>query len=263
MTHRSALYTGSVVHRRLRPKRHRLRYRLFWMLLDLDEIDSLDRRLRLFSRNRFNLFAFHDRDLGDGSPTPLGDQVRLKLAAAGLPEAGVAVSVLTLPRIFGYAFNPLSVFFCRDADGVLRAIVYEVHNTFGERHGYVLPADGAGTVAHGTAKAFHVSPFLGMDMAYAFRVHPPDGRVSVAIRAEDADGPLIVAALSAARRPMSDGFLVRMLALYPLMTLKVTAAIHWHALRMLLRGFRVHRHPGRAMPGLPPPHPTDSRAVQP
>ena len=263
MTLRSALYTGSVVHRRLRPKRHRLRYRLFWMLLDLDEIDALGRGLRLFSRNRFNLFAFHDRDLGDGSATPLGDQVRRKLAAAGLAEAGVSISVLTLPRILGYAFNPLSVFFCRDAEGVLRAIVYEVHNTFGERHGYVLPAAGPGTVAHGTAKAFHVSPFLGMDMSYAFRVHPPDGRVSVAIRGEDAEGPVIVAALAAERRPLSDGALARMLAAYPLMTLKVTAAIHWHALRMLLRGFRVHRHPGRAAAGARSPHPTDTRAAQP
>jgi DUF1365 family protein len=261
MTLRSALYTGSVMHRRLRPKVHRLRYRLFWMLLDLDEIDTIAARLRLFSRNRFNLFAFHDRDLGDGSDTPLATQMRDKLAAAGMPDAGASIALLTMPRILGYAFNPISISFCRDRDDALRAIVYEVHNTFGERHSYVLPADGSGAVAHGTAKAFHVSPFLGMDMRYAFRVQPPGERLSVAIRGEDGDGPMIVAALSGERRPLTDGMLARMLAAYPLMTLKVTAGIHWHALRMMLRGFRIYRHPARDMAIVPSPNSSDSRAM--
>lgn len=260
MTQGSALYTGSVIHRRLRPKAHRLRYRLFWLLLDLDEVDALAARLRLFSRNRFNLFSFHDRDLGDGSETPLADQIRRKLAAAGLGDGGAYIATLTMPRILGYAFNPLSIHFCSDRDHALRAVVYEVHNTFGERHGYVLPAGGVAPVAHGTAKAFHVSPFLGMDMTYAFRVHPPDERVSVAIRGEDEDGPVIVAALTGERRPLTDGMLGRMLAAYPLMTLKVTAAIHWHAFRMLLRGFRLHRHPGRGLPATAAHRPSDAEA---
>ncbi len=259
MTIRSALYDGSVMHRRLRPKVHRLRYRLFWLLLDLDEIDGLAGRLRLFSRNRFNLFAFHDRDLGDGSATPLVDQVRRRLAVAGMPEAGAGIAVLTMPRILGYAFNPISIFFCRDAAGTLRALVYEVHNTFGERHAYVLPAEASdGPVVHGAAKAFHVSPFLGMDMRYAFRVQPPAERVSVAIRGEDGDGPVIVAALSGTRQPLSDAALARTLAAHPLMTIKVTAGIHWHALRMVLRGFRIYRHPARDMPILPPPRRADA-----
>mgnify|MGYP000663046941 CR=1 FL=1 len=251
MTMRSALYAGSVMHRRLRPKPHRLRYRLFWMLLDLDEIDPLASRLTLFSRNRFNLFSFHDRDLGDGSGPPLAEQVRSKLAAAGMAGAGVGISVLTMPRILGYAFNPISIFFCRDGGGALRAIVYEVHNTFGERHSYVLPADGDGPINHGVAKTFHVSPFLGMDMRYAFRVQPPGERVSVAIRGDDSNGPVIVAALSGERRPLADGTLVRMLAAYPLMTVKVTFGIHWHALRMVVRGFQIHRHPRRHRTSFP------------
>ena len=260
MTMRSALYTGSVIHRRLRPRLHRLRYRLFWLLLDLDEIDGLASRLRLFSRNRFNLFSFHDRDLGDGDRAVLADTVRRRLDAAGLAGAGERISVLTMPRILGYAFNPISIFFCRDGGDHLRAIVYEVHNTFGERHSYVLPAEGDGPVSHGTAKTFHVSPFLGMDMRYAFRVQPPGARVSVAIRGEDDAGPLIVAALAGERRPLSDGMLLRMLATYPLMTLKVTAGIHWHALRMLVRGFRVHRHPGRRQPFPPSPYRVEPRS---
>ena len=258
MTTRSALYAGSVMHRRFRPKPHRLRYRLFWLLLDLDEIDAVVARLRLLSRNRFNLLSFHDRDLGDGSGARLADQVRGKLAAAGISRAGVGISILTMPRVLGYAFNPISIFFCRDGDGVLRAIVYEVHNTFGERHSYVLPTDGDGPVSHSTAKVFHVSPFLGMDMRYAFRVQPPGERVSVAIRGEDSAGPLIVATLGAERQPLTDGMLVRMLATYPLMTVKVTAGIYWHALRMVIGGFRIFRHPKRDMPLVSSPRHADT-----
>jgi DUF1365 family protein len=187
--------------------------------------------------------------------------VRQKLAAAGLGEAGARIAVLTMPRILGYAFNPISIYFCRDRDDALGAIVYEVHNTFGERHSYVLAADGDGAVTHGTAKAFHVSPFLGMDMRYAFRVQPPGERLSVAIRGEDGDGPMIVAALSGERRPLTDGMLARMLAAYPLMTLKVTAGIHWHALRMILRGFRIYRHPARDVAIVPSEQRSDSRAL--
>ena len=250
MTPWSTLYTGSVIHRRLKPRRHRLRYRLFWLLLDLDEIDALARRLRVFSRNRFNLFAFHDRDFGDGSDTPLATQVRRRLASEGIETGSGRIALLTMPRILGHVFNPISVYFCRDEEEALRAIVYEVHNTFGERHAYVLPVEGpaGGTLGQHAMKAFHVSPFLGMDLCYGFRVHAPDQRVSVAISVEDADGPVMVAALAGERRPLTDRALGSMLAAYPLMTIKVVAAIHWHALRMVMQGFRVYRHPRNETP---------------
>jgi DUF1365 family protein len=257
----SALYVGRVRHLRFRPRRHKLAYRVFWMLLDLDEIDGLARRLRIFSRNRFNLYAFRDADYGDRSGAPLRPQIEALLREAELDPDGGPIRLLTMPRILGYAFNPLSTWFCHRRDGTLMAIVYEVHNTFGERHSYVLPADGDGAIAHGTAKAMHVSPFLGMDMRYAFRVQPPGERLSVAIRGEDGDGPMIVAALSGERRPLTDGMLARMLAAYPLMTLKVTAGIHWHALRMMLRGFRIYRHPARDVAIVPSPNSSDSRAM--
>ncbi len=247
MSLRSALYVGSVMHRRLRPRRHGLRYRLFWMLIDLDELDRLGKELRVFSRNRFNLVSFHDTDFGDGTAAPLRRQVEGLLAGAGLTDAAARIELFAMPRILGYAFNPLSVWFCRDRDDALRAVVYEVHNTFGERHSYVLRVDGESdqALAQNTAKAFHVSPFLGMEMDYAFRVSPPGERVSVAIRGEDAGGPVIVAGLAGARRDLNDRALLRLLAAFPLMTLRVTAAIHWHALRMVLKGFRIHPHPAR------------------
>jgi DUF1365 family protein len=153
-----------------------------------------------------------------------------------------------MPRVLGYVFNPLSVYFCSDESGQLRAILYEVHNTFGERHTYVFPMDGAVSAAaeHATPKAFHVSPFLAMDMAYRFRTHPPDDAVAVAISGEDATGPVIFASLSGRREPLSDRALLGLLAGFPLVTLRVIAAIHWHAFRMILKGFRIHRHPRKS-----------------
>jgi DUF1365 family protein len=243
----SALYMGKVVHARTRPRRHRLSYRVFWLLLDLDEIDALDRRLRLFSHNRWNLVSFHDRDHGARGTErrPLRAQIETHLRAAGIETDRVRITLLTMPRILGYVFNPLSIYFCRAGDGALAAIVYEVSNTFGERHVYVAPADpaGEGPVLHGCDKRFYVSPFLDMDLAYEFRVTPPGARVAVAITARDAEGPVLAAALGGERRPLTDGTLLRACLAVPLLTLKVISGIHWEALRLFLKGAPFHRRP--------------------
>jgi DUF1365 family protein len=254
-TLRSALYVGSVMHRRLRPRPHRLRYGMFWMLFDLDEIESLPRRLRLFSHNRFNALSFHDADHGDGSGRPLRPQIERHLQEAGIDLGGGAIRLFCMPRIFGYGFNPLSIYFCHDRDGTLAAIVYEVHNTFQQRHSYLIPVDSktdtkkTGTKASGAVidqecrKAFYVSPFMDMELNYQFRVVSPGERVSVAIRACDRDGPLLIAALTGNRRTLSDAALARALLSHPLLTLKVIVTIHWHALRLLLKGFRLRPRP--------------------
>ena len=245
MNLRSTLYAGTVTHRRVRPRRHRLRYRVFWMLLDLDEIDRMPRRLRLFSHNRFNALSFFDADHGDGSGRPLRDQVEGHLRGAGLAPDGGAIRLFCMPRVFGYGFNPLSVYFCYQRDGSLAAILYEVHNTFRERHAYLIPVDRtAGTVIdQHCRKGFYVSPFMDMDMNYRFRVGVPDERIAVAIRAADQDGLLLAAALSGDRLALTDATLLRLLATHPLLTLKVIGAIHWHALRMVLKGFRLRPRP--------------------
>jgi DUF1365 family protein len=245
MSLRSTLYVGSVMHRRVRPRRHRLRYRVFWMLLDLDEIVTLPRRLRLFSHNCFNALSFHDADHGDGSGRPLRAQIEDHLATAGIDLGGGAIRLLCMPRVFGYGFNPISVYFCHDKSGALAAIIYEVHNTFHQRHSYLLPVDTVTgeIVDQQCRKVFYVSPFMDMDLSYQFRVAPPRDRVSVVIRASDRDGMLLVAALSGDRRELSDSVLLRTLATNPLLTLKVIAAIHWHALRLLLKGFRPRPRP--------------------
>lgn len=247
MTVASALYRGEVMHHRSRPRTHRFSYRVFWLLLDLDEVEGLDRRMRLFSRNRFNLLSFHDRDHGDGSATALRSQIEAGLRQAGIDIGAGAVRLLTMPRVLGYVFNPISLFYCHHADGRLAALVYEVTNTFGARHAYVVPvpqADQAtGRIAHGVAKALYVSPFMGMEMAYAFRGHVPAERLDLTITGWDAEGLLITAAMSGARRPMEDRDLLAATVALPLLTLKVVTAIHWQALRLWLKGVRLIRPP--------------------
>jgi DUF1365 family protein len=244
MIRHSALYVGRVRHHRFRPKPHALSYRVFWMLLDLDEIDDMDGQLRLFSRNRFNLYAFRDADYGDRSGRALKEQVAEALAAAGIDWDGGRVRLLTMPRILGYAFNPLSTYFCYGRDGALLATVYEVHNTFGEIHSYVAPAGAqARPLRQEAEKRFHVSPFMGLAMLYAFQVEPPGERVSVAIDGHDDRGRLITASLGGRRHALGDATLLRLLATHPLLTLKVTAAIHWHALRLLAKRVPWWAHP--------------------
>jgi DUF1365 family protein len=241
----SAFYVGRVMHQRLRPRRHRFDYRGFWFVFDIDEIDALALRLKLFSRNRFNLFSFHDRDYGDRTGAPLRPQIERHMAAAGLTSDGGAIRLLTLPRMLGYVFNPLSVFFISAPDGGLRAILWEVSNTFGERHSYLIPvADPSGPAIRQTCvKKLHVSPFLDMDMTYAFRVAPPAARTLVSIIGSDAEGAKLVAVMNGERREFGDVALLRAFAHVPFMTLKVIAAIHWQALRIWLKGVGFRASP--------------------
>lgn len=241
----SALYAGSVMHVRLKPRRHRLAYRIFSLLLDLDELDALDRRLRLFSRNRFNIFSFHDGDHGGYGAGSLKAQVEGLLVSAGLEPDGGPVRLLAMPRLLGYAFNPLSIYFCHRRDGALLALLYEVNNTFGQRHSYLIPvAAGAKFPLRQRAeKQFYVSPFMDMDLTYAFRIRPPGDEVHVSILASDAEGPVLSAVHHAARRPLDDRELARAFAAYPFLTLKVMAGIHWEALRIWIKGIGLRRRP--------------------
>ncbi len=246
MTEASALYEGTVAHRRLRPRPHRLRYRVFSLLLDIDEIPALCARLRLLSHRRFNLFSFDERDHADGSGGSLRVWAETHLSHAGIDLEGGPIRLLAMPRVLGYGFNPISVWFCYHRSGRLAALLHEVHNTFGERHTYLIPVApdaSASDIVQSCRKAFHVSPFMAMDMRYDFRVHAPDERLSLAILGGDADGPMIVAAFSARRRALSDTTLLRALLRTPLLTLKVIGGIHWEALRLWIKGARLHTRP--------------------
>ncbi|WP_297103406.1 DUF1365 domain-containing protein [uncultured Devosia sp.] len=233
----SAIYVGHVVHQRHRPKKHYLRYRVFSLLIDLDELPLLN-RLKWFGHNRRALFSFRDADHGDD--LPLREWVNQKLAGEGLGPAG-RVRLLCYPRILGYVFNPLTVWFCDDASGRPLATIYEVHNTFRERHSYVLPA----SAEQAADKAFYVSPFIDMNCRYKFRLTPPGDKVRIAINETQDDQPLLYAAFTGDRQELTDAKLIRLFVTHPLMTLKVTASIHFEALRLIAKGIRIRWYTNR------------------
>lgn len=241
---RSGLYAGSVFHRRFRPRGHYLKHSLFQLLLDLDEVAALDCRLRLFSVDRFNLFSFRASDHGDGTGD-LRAWVEAQAASAGVDMAGGAIQMLVIPRILGHAFNPITVYFCRDRTGALAVLIYQVNNTFGERHSYVIAVEdpAARVVRQTCAKRFHVSPFMDLDMTYAFAVKPPGEAVTVQVDASDSEGPKIATAFSGERRTLTDGALLRAFLGQPLMTLKVVVGIGWGALRLWTKGIRYRPKP--------------------
>lgn len=247
MTFRSAIYAGHVVHTRHRPHAHSMRYRVFSLLLDLDELPLLDRAFRFFGYNRRAVFSFHDGDHGVGEAGGLKDWVARHLADAGItvPKDNLRVDMLCYPRIFGYVFNPLTVYFCHDrTDERLVAILYEVRNTFHERHTYVIPTEGGepGVVRHSCAKEMYVSPFVPMECTYDFRIQPPAEKVLVAINEKDVQGELLFASFAGKRSPLTDRALLRALLSYPLMTLKIMGAIHWEALLLWVKGNPIYRH---------------------
>jgi hypothetical protein len=247
-----ALYVGEVVHHRSAGFEHRLRYRLFMLLLDIDAAEAVTRRLRLLGRGRFGLMSFTPRDHGDRSHRPLRPQIEAHLSTAGIDLAGGPIRLLTMPRILGYGFNPLSVYFCHRPDGSLAALVYEVTNTFHERHSYLVAVPEGATdrlVRQTTEKRFFVSPYMDQALTYDFTVRPPGEAVSVVVAVRRGDTPILTASFAGRRRPLTDAELLRAFVTHPLLTWKVTFGIHWEALKMMLKGAR-YRHRG-AVPAHP------------
>lgn len=243
-----AIYVGHVRHQRHRPRAHQLRYGVFYLLLDIDQLAANARRLWLIGHNRAGFFGVHDRDHGAAPGQSLRAVVLAQLAAAGIDVAalgGGQIRLLTMPRVMGYGFNPLSLFYCHDAGGRLAAILYEVRNTFGERHFYAHGVTGTGTMRHHSAKAFYVSPFLPDDLQYDFALAPPDDRLRVEITARDGAGPMLYAALSGQRRALTNGALVAAALRFPLQSIKVITAIHWEAVKIWAKKIPILRHPQR------------------
>ena len=240
----NALYIGEVRHARYRPKKHRFAYRVFSTLLNVDDIDNGSLGLKLFSVNRFNLFSIRQCDHGAKDGTPLRPFIEALLHEAGIAKPD-AIHILCYPRMFGFAFNPLTVYYCFSGDDVT-AMVYEVRNTFGDDHIYVVPlSDGCKEtlVLHERDKLMHVSPFIGMQARYHFSTAKPNETLRLVIRETEDAVPLLVASFFGHRRPLDDAGLLRAFITHPLMTVKVLVAIHYEAAKLLLKGVPFIKRP--------------------
>lgn len=241
----SCIYFGHVMHQRMRPFRHGFRYRVFTLYLDLDELPDIHKKTGLLSYNRFNVFSVYDRDHATRDGRPMKDWVLKNAAEKNVDLDGGKIYMLCFPRLFGYVFNPLTVYYCKDRAGRLTAILYEVKNTFGEQHGYFLPSPAAaeGPVRQTHPKLFYVSPFIEMEAQYHFTVKDPGEKLSVLIRQKDRQGDLLLAVWTGSRAALSRGNLVKALVLFPFQAFHVILAIHWQALKIWLKGGRYYSRP--------------------
>ncbi len=241
------IYPGQVMHARFKPKSHRFTYRVYNLLIDLDRLHEANRLSRFFSVERFNLLGFREQDHTTPSDKTAREQVDRLLAEAGLSERAARVLLLCYPRVLGFVFNPISVYFAYNITGNLIAAIYEVRNTFRQRHTYVVPViDGQLNEAglrQERNKLFYVSPFMPMDQRYFFRLLPPGETISVRILEKDAQGPILSATFHGKRQAVSNRNVLRAFFMLPLMTLKVVIGINVEALKLWLKGVRLQPRP--------------------
>lgn len=248
-----ALYEGRVMHARLKPFRHRFSYRVFSLLVDIDD-PAAGNVSRFLRHNRFGLLSFHDADHGFRDGSPLRPWVMRVLRDAGLAMDVGAVRLLCFPRLFGFVFNPISIYYVFSPGGACVAVIYEVNNTFGETHTYVAPAGSDGLISQEAEKTFYVSPFIGMKATYAFSLRVPGKKLSVAIHQRDPEGALLFATQAGERRALTSREILKAVLRHPLMTLNVVLRIHTQALRLWWKGAKLQ-------PRTPKPDPTISLAT--
>jgi len=239
---RSGLYACEVLHERHSPRRHRFSYGIFLLALDLDELPGLDRSLMGFSVNRPNLLSLREADyLPSGAAPTLRKRVEIWCAEQGVPLGpDPRITLVTLPRMFGYGFNPVSFYFCHRRDGTPLCAIAEVGNTFGEIKPYLVPANADPAdpdrvvFRRRVPKHFYVSPFSSVDVAFDFTLHLPGPHLAVRIDDYDGDRRTLHSVLTGVRHPLTSARLAWCLVRYPLLTVRVITLIHWHALRLWL-----------------------------
>ena len=240
MINSSFIYTGQVIHKRFKPKEHFFRYKVFSLLIDLSEIHLLKKELKLFSYNKFNILSFHDIDHGPRDGTSLVDWVKNNLKNNNIDTNEIKIKLLCYPRIWGYVFNPLSVFFVYDKNSNLISILYEVKNTFGEQHTYVFRIDKDNQYfEHTCKKKFHVSPFIEMNCVYYFKILKPENKLSVVINQNDESGKILFASQDGVKKFLNNRNLLTSYLSHPLMSFKIIGAIHFEALKLWLKGIKL------------------------
>ena len=259
MSATSAIYECEVSHHRLRPKVHQFRYRVFYLWLDLDELEGTAGRSWWLSRNRFNLFAFYDRDHLDFGKGSAKANLLHYLTGQGIEVSGIAsIRLLTFPRILGYIFNPVCFYFALAADGAPVCAVAEVTNTFLEQKTYLITdRDEMDRLRLCIPKHFYVSPFAALDLRFDFKLRLPQEYLEIHIDDHDQEGPMLLTSLTGKRRTLTDGALLACAVKYPFLTLRVIWLIHWHAFRLWLKRVPWHRksaHPEMQVEVLRPHH---------
>jgi len=230
----SCIYNGVVTHTRFKPVKHFLKYKTFSFYIDLDEIKKLDNDNPIFSYNRFNIFSFYDKDHGDRDGKALKVWVLDNLKKFNINENINKIKLLCYPRIFGYVFNPLSVFYCYE-DNSLKAIFYEVKNTFNEQHTYIFKVKD-NKIEQKCKKKFYVSPFMDMDTYYNFKLLNPNEKLSISIKQTDKEDVVLTAVQTGARKEFTFKQLIINFFRYPLMSIKIISAIHFEALLLWKKG---------------------------
>ena len=236
----SCIYSGLITHKRFKPKKHFFSYNTFSLLIDLREIEDLDKKINFFSYNKFNILSFYNVDHGPRDGSSLSKWVKKNLIKAKISIKKGSIKLLCFPRFFGYVFNPLSIFYCYDEKSNLKAVLYEVKNTFNEQHTYVFRSKSkSNLILHKCSKKFYVSPFINMKTFYNFRLSKPKNRIDILIKQTDATGPLLIARQVGKRLSLNSQNLFYQFLKHPLMSFKVIGAIHFEAFRLWLKGVKL------------------------
>ena len=235
----SAIYNGQVIHKRFKPKVHYFKYKVFSLLIDLSELDILDKKINFFSINKFNLISFHEKDHGERDGSSLNKWVHQNLEKNNIQTKDIKIKILCYPRIFGFVFNPLSVFYVYNLKDQLISILYEVKNTFGEQHTYIFKVTkDSNLIQNNCSKKFHVSPFIEMDCTYFFRLLKPGNKISVIIDQYDNEDKILYASQDGRRSDLNSKHLIISYLKHPIMTFKIILAIHFEAFKLWVKGIK-------------------------
>ena len=235
----SAIYNGQVIHKRFKPKVHYFKYKVFSLLLDLSELEILDKKVNFFSFNKFNLISFHEKDHGERDGSSLKLWVQKNLKKNNIQNTDIKIKILCYPRIFGFVFNPLSVFYVYNLEDQLISILYEVKNTFGEQHTYIFRVEEDNNlIQNNCSKKFHVSPFIEMKCNYFFRILKPGNKISVVIDQYDSEGKILFASQEGVRTDLNSKYLLKSYIKHPIMTFKIIIAIHYEAFKLWAKGIK-------------------------
>ena len=239
MIKNSKIYTGKVIHKRFKPKEHYFKYNVFSLLIDLNELEEINKYIKFFSYNKFNIISFYDKDHGDRDGSSIKLWVKKNLRNIGIMTEDISIKLLCYPRIFGYVFNPLSTYFIYNKHSELISIFYEVKNTFGEQHTYIFKAQDEKTVQNKCKKKFYVSPFIEMDCEYHFKTLNPREQLSVEINQNDKDCKLLFASQDGISKDFNNKNLILSYLTHPLMTFKIIGAIHYEAFKLWAKRIKL------------------------